>query len=223
VTNGAFSLVVLAKPTDLSAVKTFLSLEGGTAELATLADGGSNLLASYTDANSASALANVTASAWQLLAITKAAGTVQPRFHRTVLGAASWTHVTTTGESFPNIATTVTVARLGAMRSFGSVAGWKATRMATAAVFGTELSDANVESIDTTHTTQKLVDLGALAVWDLNQASTATSVTDLVGSANQSSITGTTVATGDDPTWTFGLAAGGGSSTGVNRTLLGVG
>lgn len=46
---------------------------------------------------------------------------------------------------------------------------------------------------------QKWVDASADALWPYNQASTGTPVDDIVGAADQSSLTGTTVITGDDP------------------------
>ena len=68
--------------------------------------------------------------------------------------------------------------------------------------------------MQTTPSTQQLADLGAVALWDFNQASTATALTDLVGTANQTAISGTSVVTTDDPTgWTFGLSGGGGGGS----------
>lgn len=205
---GAWTFIVLAKPTDLAVVKAFISLYAGTACLASLCDAGNPNLGCYTDSNDSTAFVGMVTDEWQVVAVSKAAGNVAPRFHCAVLGAPDWSH-SNGGGSMPDVATTALGVRLGSMFSFGNPAGFKATRMATAAVFDSALSDADIESIETTHTTQQLVDLGALAVWDLNQVSTGTAVIDLAGDADETSLVGTTVITGDDPGWTFGVASSG--------------
>jgi hypothetical protein len=205
--NGAFSLVVIAKPASLSAFEQFLGMEGGGTHLGGLYDSGSGKIAfasaTYYDDYFASGM---TAGDWQILAITKATGTVAPRMHRKQLGSGSWTHGSPSSTHAP-VTTAVALFQIGAR---GTV-DYKDFRIAVAAVFDTELSDALIESIQTTPSTQKLADLGAVALWDLNQASTGTAVVDLTGDgADQTTITGTTVVTGDDPPgWTFGVSGGG--------------
>jgi len=209
--NGAWSLVTIVKPTSLTTGECFIAFQNGTTSLLScLADRGSGGLTCYTDGpTSDSTLTGVTAGDWQILADTKAAGSNGVRFHRKVLGSGSWTH-DTGGTAIGNNATVCDRIELGSFLN-GGFSSYKDMRLAVAAAFATELSDANIESIQTTPSTQKLVDLGAVAVWDLNQASTATAVNDLVGSSDQVAITGTSVVTGDDPPgWTFGATGGGG-------------
>lgn len=207
--NSAYSIVMLVKPTALNSNEAYLGIQVGTSNLlGSLAEGSAGRLAMYTDAEaSEDASVGLTASAWQIIGVSKSAGTTAPTFHRKVLGSGSWTHITS-ATTVANKASTVDRFEIASFLG-GGFASRKDCRVATAAVFATALSSANVETVQTTPSTQQLADLGAVALWDLNQASTATAVEDLVGTADQSSLTGTTVVTTDDPSgWTFGLSGG---------------
>jgi hypothetical protein len=77
---------------------------------------------------------------------------------------------------------------------------------------GAALNDAQIEAL-AGGDKDDWVALGADHLWELNQASTATGVTDYVGSLNQIGLVGTTVVTGDPPPtgmYDFGSATGGG-------------
>jgi hypothetical protein len=207
VPNGAYSMVALVKPNGLTA-GTFIGLCVANANmLASLSNSSGNLV-EYTDDEDSRAAALVSDAEWQLVAVTKAAGASAPRFHRKKLGAGAWTHAARDGGSatIPDKATAVTRVHFGAGVSFGNPALFKACKIAAAAVYGTALSDSALEAIETAATTAALLAAGsgALAAWQFNQAAITDAVNDLVGSANQNAIVGTTVDTGDAPTgWVF--------------------
>jgi hypothetical protein len=193
--SGAHTVVALIKPLvyNTSGVQWFATDVGPT-----LADGGSGRIAYFTPTEDARAGVGETANEWQTLAWTKAGGTVYPRGHRKVRGSGSWAHLNATGD--------LVTDKAGAASRF-TVANFASVRVAWIAVFDTELSDSDIEAIDAIGTSQLLVDLGAVHLWEFNQASTATAVQDSVGSAHQTTISSGTVAvTGDDPPgWTFGV------------------
>jgi hypothetical protein len=139
---------------------------------------------------------------------SKTAGSSAPRFHWKPLGSGSWSHGDANqGSPLPlgNQAGDITRFIIGSLG--GGSLPWNG-RMACVALFGYALTDADWVSIQTTPSSQQLANLGAVTLWDLNQTSVATAVSDLVGSANQTGITGTTAVTGDDPPgWTFGVTA----------------
>lgn len=207
--NGAYSLVAVVRPyastvptpsnVGMAAYKTT-----GGATLSGLSYGGSDRLALYSDTDDSRVVVGTDSTAWQCCAMTKASGTVAPRFHRANVGTWTWAHGDG-GTTVPNNATAVTRFEVDPWWAGAA----DSVRFATVAIFTTALSDASIEAIGTTPSTQKLKDLGATNLWDFNQASVATAVADLVGTANQTSISGTTVVTGDDPSgWTFGVSSG---------------
>jgi hypothetical protein len=138
-------------------------------------------------------------NAWMIFGATKASGTVAPIFHHKVLGSGSWAH-TTSGITAANVATDVGSFRFSDMGTTGF-------RIAAMAVYDQVLSSAQFESIQTTPASATLSTLGAVELWDFNQASTGTAIESLTGSSTQTSLSGSVVVSDDDPTWTFGLGA----------------
>jgi hypothetical protein len=202
VANGAFSIVGVVRPTSLTTGEGFLGLRSSGVMVASLADGGSGKLALYTDTLEASAIVGLTAGDHQIIALTKAAGAVAVRFHRKAVGTGSWTH-TSSGGTHPDVAGVVDEVILGGFNP-ANTSGVKDFDGAVFALFsGLELVDSDIEAIQTFATSQFLYDLGATNLWNLNQASVATSVVDQIGDADQNTITGTTVVTGSDPAWEF--------------------
>jgi len=149
-----------------------------------------------------------TDGAWGIVAVTKAAGSAVPTFHYKPLASGSWSHVVA---QFAVGARSGSAGNQVALNRFLGGTGFpRGFRIGTAGVFDKALSDAEIEGVGTALTTQSIKDLSPIALWDFNQASTGTAPADLAGSATQSSIVGTTVATGDDPpSWTFGVSGGG--------------
>lgn len=211
--NAALTILLVVKPTTApTAADTPIGIQNSSTLLVALSEVDSNRLAWYSATEDVRAFMTAVDTTWQVFAVTKASGTVTPRFHRKQLGAGSWDHVDG-GATVANNATSVNRIEIGSIQN----AQFTDCRMACAALFATALSDANIDSVQTTPSTQKLADLGAVALWDFNQASTGTAVSDLVGTASQTAISGTTVVTGDDPPgWTFGLA--GPPAVGRNRS-----
>jgi hypothetical protein len=176
--NGAYSIIALVKPSGtLPGGKAYVALRSGSSMVASLGDGGAGKIADYTDAAGQDAVAGLTVGAWQIIAVTKPAGTSTVRFHRKQLGSGSWTHAN--GGTLPDVPGTVDNLVLGGMNPSNGI-GAAAGRMAVAAVYGNDFADGDVEAIQATPTSQFLADLGAVGLWETNQASTATAVTDAI-------------------------------------------
>ncbi len=149
---------------------------------------------------------------WCLVAVTKASGSATPRFHKYSFATGQWSHENG-GAAYNNSGTPATV-EIGHLP--GLVDYFEGSLSAVACYSGV-LSDGQLEGL--TGNLSSWLALTPSAMWVLNQASTATSVTDLSGNgANQTSLTDTTVAT-DDPialirTPTFRANAQNWSSTG---------
>ncbi len=142
---------------------------------------------------------------WCVAAITRTSGNI--RAHVYNYDTATWTH------DGPQ---TVTGAddTLASVRFAGSGFGADFSgRIAVAAAqTGTAFSDGQIETLETG--LQDWVDLFTTgAVWAFNQESTATAVTDLIGSADQTSLTGTTTVLDSPAGFDWDVAAGGATVT----------
>lgn len=194
--NGAHTILALVKPITFASGQQWVRLRAGTDSLGGLGDGGAGKLAYFTDTEDARVSVGITADDWQILAFSKAAGTVAPRAHRKVLGTGAWAHIDAT----------VPVADKGTAATRFQVGEFVSMRVGTVAIFDTALSDADLEAVDAVATSQLLADLGAVHLWNFNQADAGTSVQDLAGTANQTAISsGSVVVTTDDPAWDFGV------------------
>ena len=146
-------------------------------------------------------------NAWYIMAFTKASGSATFRAHMYAIALTTW-HRNDSASSVSDAAsgTAIDTVTWGA---FTPGVGHNMYRLAVAAVWnGTQLSDAQLNTVASALSTQSVYALSPNALWEFNQASVGTSVTDLMGGgANQKGISGTSVVTGDDPTWTFGLGA----------------
>lgn len=225
--DSATTLLVLVKPTsvggDNECYITCQRAAPGTPSRATLYNEASGELywgSSDPDAD-VGVDVSMSAGAWQILALTKASGTATPRMHRKVLGSGSWTHSNASGSvtnaSGSDDSEAVIVGR------FTSGTGFRDMRLAVAAVWDdVALSDGQLETLETTATTAGILALAPEWLADFNQQSTATPVDDLTGlGGDQTSIVGTTVVEGDDPTgWTFLLGAA--VETGPNDPPVGI-
>jgi hypothetical protein len=214
--NGAYTVVLIVKPlVSISNGDGYMTFRNSGSFVAHVAEGPSDRLAwnTGTTGNGAASVV-LTPDAWMIAAVTKDSVSEQARTHTKPLGSGSWNQ-DVGGDALGAIATSCNQALFG-QDGFGTYVD---ARLATAAYIPLELTDGQVQSIQTTPSTQQLADLGATHLWEFNQASTATAVEDLVGDWDQSSITGTTVVGGDDPSgWTFGLAGAG--PTGGGRGLI---
>lgn len=149
---------------------------------------------------------------WWVLAVTHPGGTAAPRYHKVNVGGGSPTHAA--GSSTTPGGTAARV-KLGGDDDFANFL------MAAAAVWqGTALADADIDGIATDATTQSIADLTPTWLSDADDQF----ATDLVGSADQTAIVGTSSSADDPPSWVYGLGGGGGpADLNPRRALLGVG
>lgn len=145
---------------------------------------------------------------WQVVAIHKDAGTGIACRMSCRQSSGTWDHLDSTvtiGTAPSDLWTLTNIGRRGTGTNFAQF------YIAVAAVFTSNLADAALESMFSPNSTAAIAAQHPVALWEFNQASVSTAVADLVGSANETARSGTTVVTGSDPTWTFGLTARGGT------------
>lgn len=203
--NADYTLMAVVKPNGTGGPSPLIALESTTQTLAALCYAGSNLQL-YADADDTFAFVGVDTTHYWIFAVTHVSGTNKPRFHAMPFGG-SWTHIDGAA-TITNKTASVSVVRIGSMHLFGgAVVDYGSFNGATVAYLPSALGDLAVEAVGTALTTQSIFNAGAGSLFDLNQASTATAVSDLAGTSTQSSQSGTTVVTGDDPPgWVFGLS-----------------
>jgi hypothetical protein len=136
------------------------------------------------------------AKGWVLLAASKEPGPAAVNFHLYTFSTGTWEHEST-GFFFvddgPTAASTARI-RLGGSASNQGLAG----DLAAAAVWRRVLTEGEVEQLANSLLTWQ--HLAPTAMWVLDQAAVGTAVNDWTGgSANQTAITGTTVATSSAP------------------------
>jgi hypothetical protein len=140
---------------------------------------------------------------WYCMVLRKDTGSVIPRLSTYNYNSTSWLHdagsiavVDVTGVDSTDIITLDTGS--------GSEA-WNG-RVAVQAAWTNEVhwsadasGDSAIEAAGLETALQNWVDEAPDALWPFNQASTSDPVDDIIGGADQSSVSGTTVVTGDDP------------------------
>lgn len=207
-TPSGWGVIWVGRLLSITSDQPRISIVNGTSNtIGVLYTAGSNILAfgsASSDVVSPSSFTWNTTDVWAL-GVTKAAGTVAPRFHaRNLTTAAASAHADATTTA-TDVAATWGKTEIGSADNGGFVGNG---RHGTAAVFTSVYSDANFDTILTS--TAQLYALTPARLWDFNQASTGTAVVNLMtGSADQSSITGTTVtADAAFDFWTFGTGGG---------------
>lgn len=155
-----------------------------------------------------------TASTWRLLVWRKATGSATPRLSVYNYDTASWTHAN--GNASIGDGTSPTASgsiRLGT----GQFGGRGHFRIAAAAAWSNEVhwtadaaGDAAIAAAGLETAYQSWIDEAPSAAWKFDQAATTTAIVDDTGGgADESSLTGTTVVTGDDPSgFSFALSSG---------------
>ncbi len=132
---------------------------------------------------------------WVLIAVTKATGTVAPRFHRYKFATGVWQHGDA-GASIANSGAATTASYLGGHPSglfyFDGDIG-------IGGVANVVLSDSQIEELVVEEAAWAAAGLDA--VWPLTQASTSTAVQDTVGGADETTLVGTSITSVDIP-WT---------------------
>lgn len=131
---------------------------------------------------------------WTLVAVTKATGSATPRGHLYNYNTSTWSHANAAGAMTDS---TVTPGASGFIQ-VGGLFNFLNASIAVIGVWAAVLSDGDIEGLDLA--LSAWVAQNPNTLWAFNQASTSDPVLDLMGNgADQSSITGTTVITGDDP------------------------
>lgn len=130
----------------------------------------------------------------EIIAVSKATGTVVTRWHHFDFGTGVWTHENSSGTA-GNSGTPATSAFFGA----GPSAQFWDGDLAGGAVWTVILSDAEVEALSVSWASW--LSVAPVARWLFDQASVATPLPDDVGAADETAITGTSVVTEDIP-WT---------------------
>jgi len=150
------------------------------------------LWSNYAAAVNTTSIKATAAEGWLILGATKAAGSATVRHHKYVFGTSTWSHadVSAVGDA---------IGATGGSIVLGNVSGdFFAGDLDVAAFFTAALSDANVETLDNSLSAWDT--LTPAGMWVLDQASTATAVTDRTGNgANQTAISGTSVAGSGSP------------------------
>lgn len=153
-----------------------------------------------------------------LIVITRSGSGATPRLH--VFEDGAWTH------SDPNSNSTADPADWTAesdeeMRfgNWNSSFNWFDGVMVVQALNpGTGLSDGQVEAL-AGGDRDDYATAGFDHLWEFNQASTGTAVTDYIGDLDQIGITGTSVTTLDVPSTVYSFDAGGGASGGGGANI----
>lgn len=138
-------------------------------------------------------------SNWYVAALQRASGTVAARTHLCQVGAVSNTHT----DHVTSMANASSIAggnlRIGGNADFGNI------RVAAAAIWNSNpLVDADFEGIASDATTQSIADLSPVWLVDDSDAF----ATDLIGSNDRTSITGTADDADDPSGWVYGLGGG---------------
>ncbi len=164
------------------------------------------------------------ADGWILTGAGKATGTATPRFHKYVYGTNTWTHSDAVDGTLGNNTGTTNIIRLGVWELSDYFSG----DIAVAAVWKRLLTDAEVEAL--AHSLQAWYASAPDAMWVLDQQATTQTVGDVTGGgANESSKTGTAVATSSPVGPGYGHAVliphsvpagGGGTDATVNAATI---
>ena len=133
---------------------------------------------------------------WALLVVTKATGTVKPRFH--LWKSGSWSHADVTATLADYAGETQTNVRLGRFLTYND---WFRGDIAAAAHWASKaLSDAECEALVTAGSLEGWAGKSPSGLWLFNQVSLSEEVKDKTANgANQTSRSGTTVVAEQPP------------------------
>ena len=201
--SDAYSVVLVCKPlTDPASSDAVMTMRDDMSSLGGFEFMSAIRIAWYDPSfNATSPAFTSTDNSWQTIALTKAATSGQGKMHQKPLTGGTWDH------NFGGDTYTANAQTLNGVR-FGN--GFQPTDilLAAAAIIDLNLLDSEIESFNTALATQRFIELGAIHVWDFNQANVGEFVLDLVGDWHQSDMAGTTVVTNDEPPWSFGAGVG---------------
>lgn len=148
-----------------------------------------------------STLTVLTSSSWVLVAVTKASGSATPRFHRLVYSTNVWTHEAGSGA----ITDGGSPGAGGTFRTAWQTGDLFQGDIAAIGIWPSALSDSQVEAL--AYSLAHWHAVAPQAMWVFDQSATMQSVLDWTGGgANQSSLTGTAVATTSVPVLGYGAS-----------------
>jgi hypothetical protein len=201
--TGAFTVVcVIRRNSNSTSYHNLLTAQTGALtgsqyglEIESNGDGNNLQIQSGNTGFQASSFTVTTTDGWCLVAGGKASGTATPRMHKYVYSSNTWTHQNAGG----TLGNPSSVS--GGVLAFGT---WENDLddydgdLAVAAIFDRNLTDVEVEQL--AHTLQGWYAAGPVGMWIFDQSAIGQTVIDNTGNgANQSSITGTAVATSSAP------------------------
>lgn len=165
-----------------------------------------NILTLRTDTLSRAAPAGIdtclVADGWLLVAATKAAGTVNRRYHRYEYATGVWQHATDIGTTQPSSSVPTTNANIG---SDWNPSSFFQGDIAATGACNAEFTDSQIEALAYSLPAWFAVQPNGL--WLLDQALTTQKVNDRSGGgADESAITGTSVGTSSLPVFSYGAA-----------------
>jgi hypothetical protein len=140
------------------------------------------------------------ADGWCLLVGTKVAGTSQVRWHKYVYSTNVWTHANSTSTVADGVAPGAGgTVRFGEWQDSDDLSG----DLEVVGLWSRALSDAEVEPL--AYSFANWIATGPSGLWRFNQASVGTPLLDVTGGgANETTITGTSVATSSVPIFNTG-------------------
>lgn len=197
------TIAVLCRRTDEASWQGAFSTRssGGTAEMyIDVAPSGNSNFLWYSFAGTGNAGVAVTAANdWVWTIINKAAGSAAPRTHKYVMSSGVWTRAngSAVGDATSPSGGSLQIGNAGGDFFKGDVAA--------VAVWTTSVADAVLDGM--VNSWPAVLAASPQAAWLLNQASTGTSITDAIGSANQTALSGTTVQAATIPNWSESAGA----------------
>ena len=199
VLGGAWSFAAIVKQTT-TGTHSLISLQASGGNRGGMWITNTGLLNAISNAgNEAQFGITLPLNVWVLVAVTRVAGSNRtPRGHMYRYDTGVWAHAAGNA-TIDNDNTALTHIELG--RSFSD--WFYIGLMANAGAWNRALSDVEVEGLELA--LQAWVDSTPVALWPLNQASTATAVQDIIGTADQTAITGTSVSADEPAGWSYTL------------------
>lgn len=196
--NGAVTIAIIVKVNDTSKDGAVIYCGGTDLSGVSLELFSGNW---YGSSQAPSLAAASTSDGWTLIAYTKAAGTVTPKFHKYVYSTATWTHSNAGGTHDNGVA--VQSGDNLQMGKWGNGSDRCAVDLALGGVWSRELTDDQIQQL--AFSLQAWYAASPVEAWLLDQASTSQAVRSWSGSSAQTSITGTSVSTSSVPVFSYGF------------------
>jgi hypothetical protein len=199
--QGACTIAAIVRNADAGNFRPIVSFNSGSQRRSFWKNGSNNLMMESGGFSSDTTLTMTIANNWIIPVYTKASGIATPRGHRHIYDTTTWNHADG-GTQLNDDAETLVNILLG--RSSSSGISWSG-KIALIGVWKSVIgNDAAIEALNLHLNLQNWIDANPDGLWALNQESTSNPVLDLIGDADQTSITGTTVVDDTDLEFDFG-------------------